>query len=130
MDYGLYDAWLQAKQAEAEAIDTRRRIEDELTATLEIPETFEGSKTLTDGGYKLVLTGRMTRKVDAILVQNIATERGLENLLTSLFRWKPELDLKAWKATDASLTAPFEEAITTKPGRLSYKIEKVEGEAK
>lgn len=130
MDTKLYDAWLEAKRAEAEAIEIRRKLEDELTADLGIPEDFEGSKTITDAGYKLTLTGRMTRKVDAIAVQEIASERGLENMLTSLFRWKPELDLKAWKATDASLTAPFESAITTKPGRVSYKIEKIQGETK
>ena len=40
--------WLEAKEYEQQAIEYRRSLEEQMTATLGIDEAFEGSKTLTD----------------------------------------------------------------------------------
>ena len=67
----------------------------------------------------------MNRKVDVDLLQEIAAEHGLEDHLGSLFRWKPELNVKAWQQADDSITLPLSGAITTKPGRPSFSIEEL-----
>lgn len=118
-----YQAWLEAKTAEQEATERRRQIEDELIAELGIAETDEGSRTVKVDGYKIKVTCRMNRSIDADALQEIAAECGLTQHLGDLFRWKPDINAKAWKDADESITGPLLAAITTKPGRPSFSIE-------
>lgn len=115
-------AWSYAKAAEAEAVEQRRQIEDKLTAALGISETDEGVKTAETLNYKIKVTSRLTRKVDADLIQEIAAEHGLSHLLPTVCRWKPELDMRAWKALDEAPRQALSKAITTTAGRPSYSI--------
>jgi hypothetical protein len=86
---------------------------------------MEGTESVdTDGGYKIKITGRLNRKVNAERVQEIAAEEGLAEHLSSLFRWKPEVNLSAWKSADKVITAPFLDGITTTPGRASFSVTK------
>ena len=121
----IYDEWIEAKEAEKTAVQKRREVEDRLTAEWAVPEDFDMSKTWSDGEYKITLTGRMTRKVDAKMVQEIAAEKGLIVQIDRLFNWTASIDAKAWKASAENITEVFTPAITTKPGRPSYKIEKI-----
>jgi hypothetical protein len=121
----LVDAWQIAKQREAQAVADRRAIEDVLTARFEIAEDKEGSTSHKIGDWKLTVDCRMTRKVDADLVQEIAAEHGLTDQLGQLFRWKPEINAKAWQGADPAITTPLLGAITTKPGRPTYKLTKL-----
>lgn len=121
----LCETWMQAKQAEAMAVETRRKIEDQVVSMIGLPETFEGTENAeAAGGYRIKIVGRMTRKVDADKVQEIAAEHGLTEHLTALFRWKPEMNISIWKSTDSSITEPLLDAITTSPGRPSFSITK------
>lgn len=121
----LCESWMQAKQAEALAVETRRKIEDQVVSMIGLPETFEGTENAeAAGGYRIKIVGRMTRKVDADKVQEIAAEHGLTEHLSALFRWKPEMNASIWKATDSSITEPLLDAITTSPGRPSFSITK------
>lgn len=123
-EQSLYQQWLDAKQTEREAIAKRREIEDELAAIIGISETDEGSRSVTSFGYKVSVTSRMTRKVDPDLVQELAAEHGITEHLSRLFRWKPEINMRAWKDSDESITGPLMAAITTKPARPSFSISK------
>ena len=115
--------WLDAKSAEQTATDRRRELEDKLLLLAGIAENMEGTENVkTDGGYKIKITGRMSRKVDADRIQDIAAEEGSAEHLSSLFRWKPELNMTAWKNADKSITDPLLGGITTKPGRASFQI--------
>lgn len=121
----LASAWIDAKQAEQAAIDNRRRIEDDLVASLNIDERLDGTKTEdVEGGYQIKVVGRLNRKVDGDRLQEIAAEHGLSHHLSSLFRWKPEVNMTAWKAADAYVVKPLSGAITTVPGRPSFTISK------
>ncbi|HUW79500.1 MAG TPA: hypothetical protein VMV54_01245 [Acidocella sp.] len=116
--------WIAAKEAEREAVERRRALEDHMLSLLGVPDTLDGTATTeTDGKHKIKVVGRIGRKVDGDLAQEIAAEHGLENYLAKLFRWKPDLDLAVWKATDPEVTTPFLKAITSKPGRPSFTIE-------
>ncbi len=118
----LSKAWLAAKQAEAEATDQRRQIEDQLRLLIGVAENLEGTETAEPDGYTIKVVGRISRRVDGDKLQEIAAEHGLSDHLSSLFRWKPEINMTVWKAADQSITGPLAGAITAKPGRPSFTI--------
>ncbi len=122
----LYDDWIKAKADEAEATKRRRGIEDLLVKAFEIPENLEGTKNLEAESFKIKIEGRINRKVNADKLQELAAEHGLTEHLSSLFRWKPEINMTLWKAADASITTPLLDAITATPGRPSFTITKAE----
>lgn len=120
----LYQEWIAAKADEAAATKRRRDIEDKLVKQFEIPEGLEGTKNLEADSYKIKIEGRINRKVNGDKLQELAAEHGLTDHLASLFRWKPEIAMTAWKAADASITTPLLDAITATPGRPSFTITK------
>ena len=114
--------WLAAKDAEREAVEDRRRIEDRIKSMVGVAETLEGTEVVDPDRYTIKIVGRIDRKVDSDTLQELAAEHGLTKHLSSLFRWKPELNMAVWKATDESITKPLAAAITAKPGRPSFTI--------
>lgn len=119
----LYQEWLEAKATEKAAQDKRRAIEDALIKSLGVPLDQEGSQKFDADGYVVKTVCRMNRKIDADALQEIAAENGLSNHLGSLFRWKPEINMTAWKSASPEITQPLMAAITAKPGRPSFTIE-------
>lgn len=120
----LYQQWIDAKEAEKAAIDLRRALEDELVAELGISKTLDGTQNIEADGYKVKVIGRLDRKVNSDKLQDLAAEHGLTQHLSSLFRWKPEVNASAWKSADPLITAPLQDAITTTNGRPSFTITK------
>jgi hypothetical protein len=118
----LSQQWLAAKDAEKRAQDERREIEDKIVGIVNLPADFEGTRNEKAGFFKISIVARMNQKIDADRLQDIAHERGLTEHLSTLFRWKPEINARAWKAAQGSLTEPLREAITTTPGRPSFSI--------
>lgn len=115
--------WLASKETEKAAIEHRRELEDTMLSLLGVAESLDGTDTFDlDSGYKIKVVGRMNRKVDSDIIQEIAAENGLTAHLQSLFRWKPELNLSAWKSADKSITDVLIGGITTSPGRPSFSI--------
>lgn len=122
----IYQKWLSAKADEAAAIERRRVIEDQLTAMLELAPDAEGTTTAKRDGYVIKATCRLNRKIDSDKLQELAHDAGLTEHLASLFRWKPEISMKEWKAAAPTITGPLSGAITTTAGRPSYSITKEE----
>ena len=121
----LINEWREAKEVERAAQEKRRVVEDTIAVILGIPEDLDG--TLTISGV-LKITGRIDRKVDADKLQELARDAGLTDHLSGLFRWKPEINRKAWDAASESITRPLLGAITSKPGRPSFALtDKKEG---
>ena len=118
----LAKLWLDSKEAERVAVESRREIEDRMKSLIGVSENLEGSETASPSGYVIKIVGRIDRKVDADKVQELAAEHGLTEHLGKLFRWKPEIDTKAWKSADKAITEPLLGAITSKPGRPSFSI--------
>lgn len=118
----LSQEWLMAKEAEKSAIAKRRECEDKLTALLGVKPTLEGTENHQVPGLSIKIVGRLDRKVDADKAQEIAAEAGLNAYLSTLFRWKPEINMSAWKSTDSQITELFSHAVTVTPGRPSYTI--------
>ncbi|HSG60983.1 MAG TPA: hypothetical protein VLA24_06055 [Pseudomonadales bacterium] len=121
--FQLSDAWLQAKEAERMAVEARRAVEDELIKAFRISEQMEGIfNAKTDNGHHIKIVGRLSRKVDADKVQELAAEHGLTEHLSSLFRWKPEINATAWKATSPEITVLLADAVTVTASRPSFSI--------
>lgn len=118
----LYDDWIKAKADEAEATKRRRAIEDLMIKAFDIPENLDGAKNIEVETFKIKIEGRINRRVNADKLQELAAEHGLSDHLSSLFRWKPEIAMTAWKAADKSITDPLLDAITATPGRPSFTI--------
>ena len=119
----LAKQWIDAKSVEQSSTERRRMLEDKLLSLIGVAENMEGTENVeTDGGYKLKITGRMSRKVSSDRIQEIAQEEGSTEHLSRLFRWKPEINMAAWKNADKAITDPLLGGITTQPGRASFQI--------
>jgi len=116
----LVGDWLALKETERQATEARREIEDQLIGL--VNSKPDGSATTKFDGVTIKVTTRLNRRIDGDLLQDLATEHGLTDHLGTLFRWKPDLNLAAWKAADPSITDPLLDAITTSEGRPSFNI--------
>jgi len=122
-DDDLAADWLEAKRTERYAVEYRRQIEDELIRRLEIASDLDGTERRELDRHAIKIVGRIDRKVDAEMAQELAAEHGVTEYLSTLFRWKPEIILRAWGVAPETVTNALARAITAKPGRPSFTIE-------
>jgi len=120
----LYQRWLDAKKLETAAVKDRRELEDSMVKEFALPKDLEGTVNHEVGGYKIKMEGRINKKIDSDKLQMLAAEAGLSEHLSSLFRWKPEINVKAWDAAADAVTGPLLDAITSTPGRPTFTITK------
>ena len=118
----LSTMWLSSKEAESTAQANRRKIEDRIKSLAGVSENMEGTETVDPDRFVIKIVGRIDRKVDSDKLQELAAEHGLTDHLSSLFRWKPEINMALWKAADEAITKPLSPAITAKAGRPSFTI--------
>jgi hypothetical protein len=116
----LINKWLRLKEAEKQATEQRREVEDQLLQFVKTKQ--DGSATTKFDGITVKVTSRLNRRVDGDLLQDIAAEHGLTDHLGVLFRWKPDINITAWRSADPSITTPLLDAITTSEGRPSFQI--------
>jgi len=124
----LSKQWLKAKSDEHEAQERRRSIEDQLSEALNVDDRLDAVQTTKLDDFTVKVTTRLNRKVDADLVQEIANEYGIQDSLSQLFRWKPDINLTAWKNAPKEVTQQLSKAITTTASRPSFSITTVNKE--
>jgi len=115
--------WRLAKQAEAKANAERIKIEEQLSAALDVPT--EGSKTHKIDGYKVTLTQPVTRKLDLDVWEKVkgGCPDALHPIKTKIeadaagMKWLQENDPQRWKR----IASAFE----TKPGKIGVKVEEL-----
>ena len=120
----LYQRWLDAKKLESAAVTERRQLEDQMAEEFALPKDLDGTVNHQVDGYKIKMEGRINKKIDADKLQMLAAEAGLSEHLSSLFRWKPEINAKAWNSAADAVTKPLLDAITSTPGRPTFTITK------
>lgn len=120
----LYQRWLDAKKLETAAVAERRQLEDQMIDMFEVPKNLDGTVKQEIDDYSIKIEGRINKKIDADKLQMLAAEAGLSDHLSSLFRWKPEINAKAWNAANEAVTKPLLDAITSTPGRPTFTITK------
>lgn len=116
----LSRSWLEAKQNEASWREARIALEDSI---LEITGARpEGSETHTAGEFKVTVTGKMTRTLDADLWESIKDSIP-ENLRPVTY--KPSLDLKGLRYlqnNEPEIYAIAAKAIEMKPAKTAITI--------
>lgn len=122
MNTVIYHRWLTAKKAEAAAVAERRELEDQMVKEFGIAKDLDGTTKVEADGFVIKIEGRINKKIDADKLQVLAAEAGLSEHLSSLFRWKPEINAKAWGAAADAVTGPLLGAITSTPGRPTFSI--------
>lgn len=124
----LANKWIEWKEKEKYAVEARRELEDEMRRYANLTGDVDGTETILGATVKVKIVGRIDRKVDSDKLIELAAEHGLNEHLSSLFRWKPEINMSAWKMADSSITRPLADAITAKPGRPSFSVEIIKEE--
>jgi hypothetical protein len=120
----LYQRWLDAKKVETKAVADRRELEDQMALQFALPKNLDGTVKKELDGFTVKIEGRINQKIDAEKLQLLAAESGLSEHLSSLFRWKPEINAKNWNAAADAVTQPLLGAITSTPGRPTFTITK------
>jgi hypothetical protein len=120
----LYQRWIDAKKLEVAAVAERRELEDLISKELAVPKDLDSTLHCEAEGYKIKMEGRINKKIDADKLQMLAAEAGLSEHLSSLFRWKPEINAKVWNEAAEVVTGPLLGAITSTPGRPTFTITK------
>ena len=120
----LYQRWIDAKKLETAAVADRRELEDQMVKEFAVPKDLDGTVKHEVEGYIIKMEGRINKKIDADKLQMLAAEAGLSEHLSSLFRWKPEINAKVWGAAADAVTGPLLGAITSTPGRPTFTITK------
>jgi hypothetical protein len=120
----LYQRWIDAKKLETAAVADRRELEDQMVKEFAVPKDLDGTVKHEVEGYIIKMEGRINKKIDADKLQMLAAEAGLSEHLSSLFRWKPEINAKVWNAAAEVVTGPLLGAITSTPGRPTFSITK------
>ena len=116
----LAQAWLDAKAEENAARAKRIEIEEELLSIL--PCRKEGSQTSKlENGMRVVTEGRMTRSIDAKVLQDDWND--LPAIIQGTFHWKPDLKITCFKSLEDDHKALIAKYVTTKPAKSGVKVE-------
>lgn len=122
----LYQRWLDAKKLEAAVVAERRQLEDQMVELFGVPKDLDGTIKREADGFQIKMEGRINKKIDSDKLQMLAAEAGLSEHLSSLFRWKPEINAKAWNSASDAVTKPLLDAITSTAGRPTFTITRKE----
>jgi len=120
----LYQRWLDAKKLETAVVTERRQLEDQMVKLFEVPKDLDGTIKREADGFQIKMEGRINKKIDSDKLQMLAAEAGLSEHLSSLFRWKAEINAKAWNSASDAVTKPLLDAITSTAGRPTFTITK------
>jgi hypothetical protein len=114
--------WIEAKRAETEAAIKLKEVEDKLIALLDVDLSVDGTTRMIDGDVRINVTARPSRTVDDKKLKALAEEHDLEEHLSTLFLWKPEVSLRAWRGADKKITESLNDAITLTSTRPAFAI--------
>ena len=114
--------WINAKQAVTEAATSLETVEDQLIQLLNVDLLRDGTTQVIDGDVRIKVTSRPSRTVDDTKLKALAEEHDLKEHLSTLFRWKPEVNLRAWRGADKKITDSLNDAITLTSTRPAFAI--------
>lgn len=112
--------WLEAKDAEAAMNAYRIAVEEALEKHLGKKE--EGSQTHTIGGYKVTITGTMSRKLDAEKWREIEEQVPVDRRPVQLVEKLDEKGCKWLAENDPATWSLVAQAVTVKPGKTGVKV--------
>lgn len=122
----LAELWLEAKTNEENY--RKLRIQAELDIIANIGAKLEGTETTTVDHYKIITTGRLTRRVDWDKFDDEVAPNMPKQLMP--VKTKRELDaagLKWLQNNEPDYYRLMARCLETKPGKTGMKIERIEG---
>ena len=114
--------WIDAKQAVTEAATSIETVEDQLIQLLNVDSLRDGTTQVIDGDVRIKVTSRPSITVDDTKLKALAQEHDLEEFLSTLFRWQPEVNLRAWRGADKKIRKSLNGAITLTSTRPAFAI--------
>ena len=123
----LVKAAYRLKAEETEIKARRLRVEEYLAAALQVPDQWEGSRTVDIGQYKVKVMQKLNTRIDKDLT-TFARANHLEGYLGAIFRWKPEIDKKKWDNAPEQVRAAFSEVVIQTPSKASFTITPIKEE--
>lgn len=121
----LAQAYQVLKEQESHLKVEMQTISDQLVELVGTKE--EGSVSAKTDAFKVTVTGKLNRSLDADKVQALASTLPAP-LYNRLFKFKPSLDLKEMRYVqnnEPDFWAHIAPAITAKPGKPSLKVEMI-----
>lgn len=118
----LLSAWIKAKEDERQAIEARRNLDKMIVEAT--PPKDEGTYTDEVGGYKVSVSHKMDRKVDADKLGGMW--QSMSEAAQKAFKWKADVSitelrkLQEFRPDDYAFVAG---AITVKPASPSVTVE-------
>lgn len=112
-----------ALQAEKDARAERMRLEAELAEAVGVPDTWEGTKTNDIASFKVTIKRSMNVKIDAEMLSEITALNNLQSVTSQTFRFKPEINKKAYMTLPEQVQRLYAPAITKTPGKVSFSVE-------
>ena len=112
----LIAARIAAKRDEDAAVAERRKIDAAIAALLKDPAKPEGTISQKAGDYKVIVTYKVDRKVDAEKLQADWAKLGLD--IQAIFKWSPSLqvgELRKLEPKAALQAAKYYEAKDASP---------------
>jgi hypothetical protein len=113
------------KAKEKAAKEKRIEAEEDLIAATKFSKE-EGSETFEGGAYKVTVTAKINRKLDADIYSSME-EAIPENLRP--VEWKPSLDLAGYRwlqDNEPKIFRMIAKAVTEKPGKPAVTLKRVE----
>lgn len=111
----------EARQVEREANERRVQLEEELIALVGARE--EGSKTHTIGDFKVIITGKLNRKIDwEIFDDSIASQIPESLQPVKIKRELDEAGVKYLANNEPQLYKLLSKALTIKPAKTAVTI--------
>lgn len=123
----LARAYADAKRDEEEAVAIRRSIGEQIAARMTGPD--EGTVSEKLAGYKVSVTRKLTRTVDANALS--ASWGELSENVQRTFKWKAEIVTKHFRALQELKTTELAEVarfITAKPAATAVSVEALEAQ--
>lgn len=114
--------WKVAKEQEKEFNAIRVEVEQKLIKALNVDKNSEGTSCFDTDYNTVKITKRINTKINTDLLSEIAYENEMNDALSDLFRWKPEIKSKEWKDCSEEIKKVFYPAITQTPGKPSFSI--------
>lgn len=115
---------LQAKQAEDEAVATRRSIDAEIAALLKRPDVVEGTVSEALDGLKVSVVYAVNRKLDTTKLQ--AEWSALDKAVQGSVKWKAELSTTEYRKLQEPERLALSAYLQTKPASPTVTVEATE----
>jgi len=122
----LAQCWLAAKKREQDANKERVSIEGELCALLAVKP--EGATTHELDGFKVVTTGKLSRKLDLAAFDKVALDIPEELRPIKVKRELDEVGFKWLAANRPELHALVATCVTTTPAKTAVEVKAIDKE--